>query len=74
MKLVARIVSTLTLTAAVVACGGGENRQASTTAGGAQPQGGGNNKPLTIKGSDTMVILGQRLAEEYMRTNPGSVI
>lgn len=24
---------------------------------------------ITVKGSDTMVILGQRLAEEYMKTN-----
>ncbi len=32
------------------------------------------NKVLTIKGSDTMVILGQRWAEEYMKTHPGTVI
>jgi len=31
-------------------------------------------KPLTIKGSDTMVILGQRLSEEYMKKNPGEVV
>lgn len=29
---------------------------------------------ITIKGSDTMVRLGQRWAEEYMKKNPGSVI
>jgi phosphate transport system substrate-binding protein len=29
---------------------------------------------LTIKGSDTMVILGQRWAEKYMATHPGAVI
>ena len=29
---------------------------------------------LTIKGSDTMVILGQRWAEEYMRKHKGTVI
>ncbi len=29
---------------------------------------------ITIKGSDTMVILGQRWAEVYMRKNPGSTI
>jgi phosphate transport system substrate-binding protein len=29
---------------------------------------------LTIKGSDTMVILGQRWAEEFMRTHPKAVI
>jgi phosphate transport system substrate-binding protein len=29
---------------------------------------------LTIKGSDTMVILGQRWAEAYMTANPGAII
>ena len=29
---------------------------------------------LTIKGSDTMVILGQRWAEHYMNAHPGSII
>jgi phosphate transport system substrate-binding protein len=64
MKL-ARMVFTLLVSLALVACGGGgERRQAATS----------KNKPLTIKGSDTMVILGQRLAEEYMKANPGSVV
>ncbi len=31
-------------------------------------------KPITVKGSDTMVILGQRWAEEYMKANPGIII
>src|SRR6185436_10454460 len=31
-------------------------------------------KAITIKGSDTMVILGQRWAEVYMKQNPGSRI
>jgi phosphate transport system substrate-binding protein len=29
---------------------------------------------ITIKGSDTMVVLGQRWAEEFMKTNPGTSI
>jgi phosphate transport system substrate-binding protein len=29
---------------------------------------------LTVKGSDTMVILGQRWAEQYMNAHPGSII
>ncbi len=66
MKQIARIVFTLVLSIALVACGGRE--QATTTGGEA------SNKPLTIKGSDTMVILGQRLAEEYMKANPGTVV
>ena len=31
-------------------------------------------KAITIKGSDTMVILGQRWAENYMQKNPGTVL
>ncbi|NOT34788.1 MAG: phosphate ABC transporter substrate-binding protein [Candidatus Eisenbacteria bacterium] len=31
-------------------------------------------KAITIKGSDTMVILGQRWAESYMASHPGAVI
>ncbi len=33
-----------------------------------------SNSPITIKGSDTMVILVQRWAEIYMRNNPNVVI
>jgi phosphate transport system substrate-binding protein len=71
MKQWSRIVSTLLVSLALIACGGRETQQAST--GGAQPA-GRSNKPLTIKGSDTMVILGQRLAEEYMKKNAGEVV
>ncbi len=31
-------------------------------------------KSITIKGSDTMVILGQRWAEAYMKAHPGAVV
>src|SRR5205085_3616095 len=31
-------------------------------------------KTITIKGSDTMIILGQRWAEEYMAKFPGAVV
>jgi phosphate transport system substrate-binding protein len=68
MKLAARIVSTLTVCVVLAACGGGERRKA--TAGTAPEP----NKPVTIKGSDTMVILTQRLAEDYMKRTPGSVL
>jgi phosphate transport system substrate-binding protein len=40
--------------------GGGSSRSAS--------------KPVTVKGSDTMVILGQRWAERFMAAHPGAVI
>lgn len=36
--------------------------------------GGGTAGTLTIKGSDTMVILAQSWAEAYMRAHPGAVI
>lgn len=59
------MVSTLALALALVACGGGETKQQRSSS---------NDKPLTIKGSDTMVILGQRLAEEYMKSHTGAVV
>src|SRR3972149_4803958 len=31
-------------------------------------------KSVTLKGSDTMVILGQRWAEEYMKANPDMIV
>jgi phosphate transport system substrate-binding protein len=71
MKLAARIVSTLTLLLALTACGG---REATTSTDGTTPGAAADKKPLTIKGSDPMVILGQRLAEEYMVKNPGVVV
>ncbi|MFN2441316.1 MAG: phosphate ABC transporter substrate-binding protein [Thermoanaerobaculia bacterium] len=51
----------------MVACGVGER-----PAG----EGGraGRPKPVTVKGSDTMVILGQRMAEEYMKQNPTAMV
>ncbi|HEY0140292.1 MAG TPA: phosphate ABC transporter substrate-binding protein [Thermoanaerobaculia bacterium] len=69
MNSVARIVFTAALVL-TVGCGGGERRSSD----GAAPKSGGNSKPLSIKGSDTMVILGQRLAEEYMKANAGTVV
>jgi phosphate transport system substrate-binding protein len=71
MNPVARTVSTLTLALLLAACGGREQRPA-TASGESKPA--ADTKPLTIKGSDTMVILGQRLAEEYMVKNAGSVV
>ncbi len=35
---------------------------------------GERRRPVTVKGSDTMVILGQRWAESFMAANPGVVI
>ena len=36
--------------------------------------GGGRRTALTVKGSDTMVILGQRWAESYMAAHPGELV
>lgn len=71
MKLAARIVSTLLLSLALAACGGRE-QATSTTAGATASR--SSSKPLTVKGSDTMVILTQRLAEEYMKSHPGEIV
>jgi phosphate transport system substrate-binding protein len=68
----ARIVFSLLVAVSVAACGGREHRE--TTAAGGATRASASNKPITIKGSDTMVILGQRLAEEYMTRNPGTVV
>ena len=40
----------------------------------ARCSGTGRAKPLTIKGSDTMVLLGQRWAEKYMAEHEGVVL
>lgn len=36
--------------------------------------GAGGNKTITVKGSDTMVIMAQRWAEAYMAKHPGTVV
>lgn len=59
----------LVLFVSLLAACGGREQQAGGTAAPAR-----SNKPVTIKGSDTMVILGQRLAEEYMAKNQGTVV
>ena len=52
----------------LAACGGREQQAGGGTASSR------SDKPITIKGSDTMVILGQRLAEEYMAKNQGTIV
>src|SRR5436190_9416503 len=57
----AKRLTSLALAALVLGgCGGSRERMARNT--------------LTIKGSDTMVILSQRWAETYMKEHPGPVI
>ena len=71
MKLLPRTLLTLAVSLALAACGG---RETSTTATSTASQSSNDNKPVTVKGSDTMVILGQRLAEEYMKVQSGRVV
>jgi phosphate transport system substrate-binding protein len=55
-----------------LACTRTEPAPTSGDAGGGAPA--SEKATLTVKGSDTMVILGQRWAETYMKTNPGATI
>lgn len=55
---------------ALLACGGGERSNAAGDGQAAATRG----KALTVKGSDTMVILTQRLAEGYMKSHAGEVV
>ena len=66
MKVAYRILLLVAMSFALAACGGNERSSSSQSAG--------SQKPITVKGSDTMVILGQRFAEEYMKANPGVVV
>ena len=57
----------------LAACSRSEPSSTSTTAA-AGSGAAADKKNITIKGSDTMVILGQRWAESYMKSNPGMII
>jgi phosphate transport system substrate-binding protein len=46
----------------------------SESGGGAATGPGADKSTLAVKGSDTMVILGQRWAETYMKANPGVTV
>ncbi len=63
--------------AAAVACSGRHDRAegSSEQAAAREQEGrGGAGDTLTIKGSDTMVILAQRWAEAFMLKNPGTTV
>lgn len=71
MRLV-RTTSVLVLSIALTACSGqrGEAESESSESAATAPR----PTTLTIKGSDTMVILAQRWAEAYMAANPGATL
>ncbi len=58
----------------VVACARPSGGGASGGSRGADDAGVVTQTSVTVKGSDTMVILGQRWAEVYMKQNPGMTI
>ncbi|NOY90072.1 MAG: phosphate ABC transporter substrate-binding protein [Deltaproteobacteria bacterium] len=70
------LFTSLLLSVAAGACSGGHGRgdepSAETTTEGASPT--PQSTTLTIKGSDTMVILAQRWAEAFMAANPGTTL
>src|SRR5215468_4655406 len=60
---------------AVLALGCTRTDEAKPSGGSAPtPSAAADKTNITVKGSDTMVILGQRWAEAYMKAHPGSVI
>ncbi len=60
------------LSALLLACTRTEPAPSASGEGGAGAAAGSST--LTVKGSDTMVILAQRWAEEYMKSNPGKKV
>jgi phosphate transport system substrate-binding protein len=62
-----RIASFAVLAFTIAACGG-DNQAGDST------QTGGNKSTITVKGSDTMVQLAQRWAEQYMKDKPGTQV
>lgn len=69
LSLSAALVSVLAC--AMLACSGGHGRSEGTSPGTPSAGTGGS---LSLKGSDTMVILAQRFAEGYMAAHPDAVI
>ena len=64
-----RLLLASLLLALLTACKGG-----SPQAGDAGTAAAPGKTTLTVKGSDTMVVLGQRWAEEFMKRNPGTQV
>jgi len=67
-----RFLGFLVFGLALVGCTRTESTETGTAADGAV--GVADSSTVTIKGSDTMVILGQRWAETYMKANPAVTI
>lgn len=75
-KLQLSLFTSLLLSMAFVGCSGGHDRGPEPTPEGTTgaPTPSDQGGTLTIKGSDTMVILAQRWAEAFMAANPGTTL
>lgn len=62
-------IALASLVASLVACSGGHRDR-----GGDQAGSGGSGARVSVKGSDTMVVLSQTLAEGFMRAHPGVMV
>ncbi len=74
-----RITSVALAAACIVACSGGHGRSTEATppegpGEGPSAPSEGRGATLSLKGSDTMVILAQRFAEGYMRGHAGTTV
>ncbi|MGH7436992.1 MAG: phosphate ABC transporter substrate-binding protein [Polyangiaceae bacterium] len=67
------VVATLALSCAACTRTGGSQPSGSSSAA-PGPAASAEKQSITIKGSDTMVILGQRWAEDYMKANPDTTV
>ncbi|MFW6067763.1 MAG: phosphate ABC transporter substrate-binding protein [Myxococcota bacterium] len=65
------LVSALVLVLGTAACDSERHGREAEGAGEQAGEASDGKKSITIKGSDTMVILAQRWAEAYMKANPG---
>src|SRR5262245_33531078 len=77
MKRMQWVIAFSIVCAFVIACSGRHDQQSSSRGIGASssaPQTTGRGQTLTIKGSDTMVILAQRWAEGFMKAHPGTTL
>jgi len=75
-KLNLSLFASILLSLVVVACSGRHERGEEPGGEGSSEttEGQGQGATLTIKGSDTMVILAQRWAEAFMAANPGTTL
>ena len=67
------LLFSLLVASSLAACSGGHRDRGGTEAEGSSGAAGAGSR-LSVKGSDTMVVLAQRWAERYMQGHPGRTI